>query len=334
MSHLKAHEVSVRARAKANAQFGFLGFTHFASLVRAETIGELHLAAMHADYTRIFNKFGNRSDSKRAAAKAGHLGDHVMREVLGFLKTVLIAGPSHKIEMARGASFLRSLPGVKQQDTHSDFDFEDIVVVPGFRRCKPFSIWIPLSPKSSLVLGGTETVFSAGDVVVFAGDCHHSGAANRTRNINYRLFCYVPTRDFDVPWTFSQCPASVQKQAVKVEDKDDFKRLMEVTNPINKKWDPAEHVKYLYDQETATFYDFSVPLWIGGLDTAVPNSDPYAPERLSSLPLLNPDTGVPHCPHFSVEDFIPDRDEKKILNDFRAQCVHCQPRRKRAREGA
>ena len=84
-----------------------------------------------------------------------------MREVLGFLKTILIAGPSHKIEMARGASFLRSLPGVKQQDTHTDFDFEDIVVLPGFRRCKPFSygfpfprnqVWFWVVPKPFLAL--------------------------------------------------------------------------------------------------------------------------------------------------------------------------------------
>jgi hypothetical protein len=29
------------------------------------------------------------------------------------------------VEMARGASFLRSLPGVVKQDDHTDFDFQD-----------------------------------------------------------------------------------------------------------------------------------------------------------------------------------------------------------------
>jgi hypothetical protein len=327
MSHLKAHEVSVRARAKANAEFGFLGFTHFAGLVREKAISDLHTAAQHAEYTKIFNKFGKKSDSRRAAAKAGELGNHVMKEVLGFLKTVLIAGTSHEIEMARGASFLRSLPRVGQQDRHTDFDFQDFVVFPWFSRCKPFSIWIPLSKKSSLVLGGKETIYSAGDVVVFAGDCHHSGAANRSSDVNYRLFCYVPTREFDVPWAFSQCDPGVQDQAVKVDDEQEVKRLNEVTNPVNKKFAPAEHVKYLYNKGTATFYHFSVPLWIGGLDSAEPKYDTYA----LGLPSLPTGSGFKHCPHFNVDDFIPNSDERNLLNDFRAQCSYCRGGKKRVR---
>ena len=177
MSHLKANEVSVRSRAKANAEFGFLGFTHFPGLVCPDTISSLNAQAKEAVYFKIFNKF-KRSDSKRAAAKAGSLGDCVVLEVLAFLTSILIAGRDHKIEMARGASFLRSLHGVMQQDIHTDFDFEDCVVPPGFRRCKPFSIWIALSDVCRLVLGGQERQYKAGDVVIFAGDSHHAGAAN------------------------------------------------------------------------------------------------------------------------------------------------------------
>ncbi len=112
ISHLKAHEVSVRIRAKANADFGFLGFTHFPGLVCPGTISSLNAQAKGAAYSKIFNKFGRQVDSKRAAAKAGSLGDCVVKEVLAFLKSILIAGPAHVIEMARGASFLRSLHGV------------------------------------------------------------------------------------------------------------------------------------------------------------------------------------------------------------------------------
>lgn len=62
-SERNATGISVRARAKANAEFGFLGFTHFAGLVCKKTIGDLHTAAKHAEHTKIFDKFGNKSDS-------------------------------------------------------------------------------------------------------------------------------------------------------------------------------------------------------------------------------------------------------------------------------
>lgn len=142
MSHLKANEVSVRSRAKANAEFGFLGFTHFPGLVCPDTISSLNAQAKEAVYTKIFNKF-KRSDSKRAAAKAGSLGDCVVLEVLAFLTSILIAGRDHKIEMARGASFLRSLHGVMQQDIHTDFDFEDSLVPLGLEGANPFPYGLP-----------------------------------------------------------------------------------------------------------------------------------------------------------------------------------------------
>ena len=316
MSHLKANEVSVRSRAKANAEFGFLGFTHFPGLVCPDTISSLNAQAKEAVYTKIFNKF-ERSDSKRAAAKAGSLGDCVVLEVLAFLTSILIAGRDHKIEMARGASFLRSLHGVMQQDIHTDFDFEDCVVPPGFRRCKPFSIWIALSDVCRLVLGGQERQYKAGDVVIFAGDSHHAGAAN-LEDTNYRLFCYVPTREFDVPWAFSQCPRGVQTQAVAVDGVETVKRLHQVTNPLSKLFNPEEHLLYLYDRETATFYHSSVPLWLGGLDTAEPKGSAYK-KGLPSLP-----ADLKHCPHFNAEDFIPTQLERTLLNDFRAQCPLCR----------
>lgn len=316
MIHLKAHEVSVRSRAKANAEFRFRGFTLFPGLVCPGTISSLNAQAKAAAYCKIFNKFGRQSDSKRAAAKAGSLGDCVVIEILAFLTSILIAGPAHVFEMARGASFLRSLRGVRQQDIHTDFDFEDSLVPPGFRRCKPFSIWIALSDGCRLYLGGQENQYKAGDVVIFAGDSHHAGAAN-PNDTNYRLFCYVPTREFDVPWAFSQCATGVQGQAVAVVDVQEVKRLHQVTNPLSREFVPEEHPKYLYDRETATFYRSSLPLWLGGLDTAEPKGNAYAP-GLPSLP-----ADFKHCPHFNVDEFIPNSDERTLLNDFRAQCSYC-----------
>ena len=109
MGHLKVHTVSVRKRAEANVDFGFRGFCSFSGLVDGTTVSQLHQSAEAADYCEIFNQFGVKK-SKRAAAKADGLWQDVLQEVLSFLKTCLIAGPQHVLEMARGASFLRSLP--------------------------------------------------------------------------------------------------------------------------------------------------------------------------------------------------------------------------------
>ena len=65
---------------------------------------------------------GKKSD--RAAAKAGPKADQVLREVVLFLQSAMIAGDDHILEMGRGATFLRSPPGLGKQDTHTDFDFK------------------------------------------------------------------------------------------------------------------------------------------------------------------------------------------------------------------
>jgi hypothetical protein len=70
---------------------------------------------------------------------------------------------------------------------------------------------------SCLWLAGKLETFKAGDVVIFAGGCSHSGAANQGKQCktNYRLFSYVPTRAFEVPWDFDRCTDKV-KVAVRV----------------------------------------------------------------------------------------------------------------------
>lgn len=144
MGHLKVHRVSVRKRAEANVDFWFRGFCSFSDLVDGTTVSQLHQSAHKADYCEIFNRFGVKT-SKRAAAKADGLGQDVLQEVLSFLKTCLIAGPQHKLEMARGASFLRSLPGVEKQDDHTDFDFRDFLPPWPSEGQNPFPSGLPLS---------------------------------------------------------------------------------------------------------------------------------------------------------------------------------------------
>ena len=335
MNHLNWNECSVRARAKANADFAFMGYCHLRGLVKAATVCDLEQSAERKVYCPIFNKFRQNSASKRAAAKACDLGVSVIQQVFQFLKTCLIAGPEHVLEMGRGASFLRSQPGVVQQDTHTDFDFQGIRAPHGFRKSKPFSIWIALADDSYLWLKGIKHSFKAGDVVVFAGDCQHSGAANESRKCNYRLFCYVPTRMFDVPWSFDQCVQQVKNTATQVDGVDEIKRLHDVTNPLSERFDKDEYAKYLYDRMSGRFFNFSVPLWLGGLDTAEPLKDSHA-QGLPSLPSCNPVTACYHCPHFNIDEFMPiNRDERALLNRFRTQCSYCKSftlKHKRARD--
>ena len=117
-------------------------------------------------------------ESDRAAAKAGPKADQVLREVLLFLQSAMIAGKDHVLEMGRGATFLSSPPGILKQDMHTDFDFQTLKLGAGARRRKPLSIWIALQDDSAIFFGDRRYSYQAGDVVIFAGDCLHSGADN------------------------------------------------------------------------------------------------------------------------------------------------------------
>ena len=324
MNHLKRHEVSVWRKAQANADFNFLGFCSFRGVVKRETVSLLKQDAAKSTYKKIFNQF-DKDASRRFATKATGLGGIVVRQVLEFLKDdVLIAGPQHVLDLARGASFLKSLPGVQKQDTHTDFDIHGIHPPLGFRRAKPFSIWIALSESCHLWLQGEEHEFTAGDVVIFGGDCSHSGAANSSNCDNYRLFSYVPTREFEVPWAFARCQQNEKKAATAIKDEAEAARLHVETDPLSLKFIPAEYAKVLFDRKTCTFYNFTSALWLGGLDTSKPCPNPYT--RGVHLPLkCTPATGCLHCPHFEVEEFVPTtQDERAVLNTFRAQCVYCK----------
>jgi hypothetical protein len=57
---LESHKVSVKARAKANADFCFLGHCVFLKLLKPEAVAELLVAAKGAHYNAIFNLFGSK----------------------------------------------------------------------------------------------------------------------------------------------------------------------------------------------------------------------------------------------------------------------------------
>ncbi len=47
-----------------------------------------------------------------------------------------------------------------------------------------------------------------------------------------------------------------------------------------------------------------------------------------------PDASGVRCPHFDVESFVANKQERRLLNNFRTQCSYCQKLRasKRSRE--
>jgi hypothetical protein len=57
---LESHKVSVKAMAKANADFCFLGYCVFLKLLKPEAVAELLVAAKTAEYHTIFNDFGSK----------------------------------------------------------------------------------------------------------------------------------------------------------------------------------------------------------------------------------------------------------------------------------
>jgi hypothetical protein len=57
---LERHKVTVKAMAKANADFCFLGHCVFPQLLKPEAVHELLDAAKAAEYTEIFNHFGSK----------------------------------------------------------------------------------------------------------------------------------------------------------------------------------------------------------------------------------------------------------------------------------
>ena len=140
------------------------------------------------------------------------------------------------------------------------------------------------------------------------------------------MFGYVPTRAITVPWSLNH-KAHKKKfiSSLKVTDTELAARLHVDTNPLRSEFDPGLYGQYLFDVASCTFYNFTMDVWLSGLDTGETQVHPY--------------TGVPQkgagetCPHFKIEDFQATSSEWKTLNDYRRQCPYCCKSRKRDRAG-
>jgi hypothetical protein len=100
-----------------------------------------------------------------------------------------------------------------------------------------------------------------------------------------------------VPWALNQCTEQVKSAAKEVTSPEDVVRLHVETHPLNKGFKLDENSKYLFDKATGKFYEFTIPLWLGGLDTAVPHQPAYS-LRFSLEQKFSP---AKFCPHFDED---------------------------------
>ena len=208
----------------------------------------------------------------------------------------------------------------------------------------PVSIWVALQD-SSLYFEDVKHHFKAGDVVVFAGDCHHAGAesASETES-HYRLFAYVPTRRIPVPWEVKKGMAELAK-SLEVTDKKKILKLHSITCPESQEgiFKIDSFQSHLFDAASSNFYRFDMVLWLSGLTTNTSDKHFYTPYvngapviHVNGAPVIHDLQSVGKCPHFDCGDFNATKEEKMVLNNFRRQCkqgIYCQGRtKKRQRE--
>jgi hypothetical protein len=117
---LNTHLLTGRIRAKAVADYGFLGWVTLKQLVMPQCCDKLVEQAEQLNFDAIFNEETTSKSKKpspraRAAAKAGQEADDVLLCIYNLLKEMLIISDAHKWGLGRGATFLKTPPGCLEQ---------------------------------------------------------------------------------------------------------------------------------------------------------------------------------------------------------------------------
>jgi hypothetical protein len=347
---LNTHLLTARLRAKAVADYGFLGWAVLKQLVDAKCCRDMQLLASRCKFTSIFNADEKSPRNTRAAAKAGPEADALMQSIHSLCKELLIIGDDHLWALGRGSSFLKTPPGCLEQVGHRDFyPFRTVRQrVSAGRRNRPCSVIVALQDNSGVKIYDQEgqgfiVEMSIGDVLVFAGDVPHNGLESRAHDDNVRLFAYFPTRLAEVPWSTKGCEESrinVNKHEVQVgttttpvkklklsrgavascEEDLTVDRLLDLTDPQLHTFRSEEYGKFLYDRMKSKFYHFSYEMWYSGIDTAKIRPEDKSVHTgccsryASSVPVVARDL-YSHCEHFLQDDFWfdladPDPDSK------------------------
>ena len=117
---LNTHLLTGRIRAKAVADYGFLGWVTLKQLVMPQCCDKLVEQAEQLNFDAIFNEETTSKSKKpspraRAAAKAGQEADDVLLSIYNLLKEMLIISDTHPWRLGRGAAFLKTPPGCLEQ---------------------------------------------------------------------------------------------------------------------------------------------------------------------------------------------------------------------------
>lgn len=117
---LNTHSLTGRLRAKAVADYGFLGWVTLKQLVMPQCCDKLVEQAEQLKFDAIFNeetraKSKNPNPHARAAAKAVQEANDVLFSIYNLLKEMLIISDTHPWRLGRGAAFLKTPPGCLEQ---------------------------------------------------------------------------------------------------------------------------------------------------------------------------------------------------------------------------
>ena len=195
----------------------------------------------------------------------------LFQQIEGALKDCGLANSHHNINLSRGASWVRSKSisgsGLTQQTEHFDYD---TTKVSHDRLQLPFSIFVYFQ-ETSLVIGGSEQKFAAGDILIFLGDCPHAGSAWKNEKANYRLFCFLPTNRCLPSWesgykNFLTNTWQYYPKTVEIEDRD-AKELCDQTDPSSAGFNLDTYNAYAYCCVLGKFFAFNVQSWYNGLQT-------------------------------------------------------------------
>jgi hypothetical protein len=195
----------------------------------------------------------------------------LFRLIADTLKDCGLANSHHDIDLSRGASWVRSKCGPKQlplrqQTIHFDYDTTKV----GDHRLQlPMSIFI-YCQDTNLIIIDKEYEFSAGDILLLLGDCPHAGSQWNKKEVNLRLFCFLPTAKCLPTWESGyRDAANVWRYHRNTVHSDgvSFQDLNDQTDPLSSLFNLESYKAHTFCATLAKFFRFHTLSWYNGLQT-------------------------------------------------------------------
>jgi len=239
----------------------------------------------------------------------------LFQQITTALQDCGLANSHHDINLSRGASWVRSKCGkkgpLKQQNGHFDYD---TTAVRYDRLQLPMSIFIYFQ-ETKLIIKDTECEFSAGDILLLLGDCPHAGSNWQDKQVNLRLFCFLPTNTCLPVWESGH--HDIDANAWKYypftvpSDITDREALIDTTIPGSESFSLDAYNAHAFCSAQGKFFKFDVRSWYNGLQTIVYNSRSCYSGTL--IPMFSSGGGV--CLHWPSRSAL---NRAGMLDDSRA----------------